>query len=123
MNHRHPSIAPDSSEVAALQLTLDDIGLVRSGDILITVWSGESLVFVWRDFTAYGLMVDSSLGGSEPTLWEIQSTTGFSSVVAFAQTPAFAEQVAPPLPLVRGRHYFVSVYGEHPRYGIQEFVF
>jgi hypothetical protein len=123
MIQRQTSIALDTREAAALELTLDDAGLIRSGDIAITVCSGESLVFVWRDSTAYGLMVDSSLGGSEPTIWEVHSVVGFSSVVAFGQTPVFAEQVAPPLPLTRGQHYFVSVYGAHPRYGIQEFVF
>jgi len=68
-------------------------------------------------------MVDSSLSGHEPTLWEIDSAVGFSSSVAFGHPPALAGEVAPPLPLIRGRHYFVSVYGGYPRYGIQEFVY
>jgi hypothetical protein len=123
MNHRDTSIVPDSSDVAALQLTLDETGLTRSGDIAITVVQGVSLIFAWQNAVAYGLMVDGSLSGSEPPLWEVHSAIGFSSVVVFAQTPAFAEQIAPPLPLVRGQHYFVSVYAKHPRYGIQEFVF
>ena len=98
-------------------------GLVTSGDIAITMFCGASVIFTWPDAVAYGLMVDSSLGGHEPVLWEIDSAVGFSSVVAFGQCPQFAREVASPLPLIRGRRYFVSVYGGYPSYGIQEFVY
>ena len=79
-------------------------------------------MFVWPNATAYGLMIDRSLTGEERTLWEIHSTVGFSTCVAFGQVPRFAEEIIGPAPLVPGCRYFVSVYGTYPRYGIQEFV-
>ncbi len=120
----HSSLALDGpTREATLELSVDDVGLIHSGDIPVKVIPGASLVFVWHDAVGYGLMVDSSLGGKEPTLWEIDGTVGFSSLVAYGEIPPFARGVAAPLPLVRGRHYFVSVYGAFPRYGIQEFVY
>jgi hypothetical protein len=116
-----PSVSTGSP--ATLELTLGADGLITSGDVPITVISGASLIFVWPDAVAFGLMVDSSLSGREPALWEIESAVGFSSSVAFGQLPQLAREVAPPLLLIRGRRYFVSVYGEYPRYGIQEFMY
>ncbi len=104
---------------ATLELSVDDVGLIHSGHIPITVIPGASLVFVWHDAVGYGLMVDSSLGGKEPALWEIDSNIGFSSLVVYGEIPPFAHEVAAPLPLVRGTRYFVSVYGAYPIYGIR----
>lgn len=119
-----PSLAADGlTRSAALELALDEAGLIRSGDIPIRVVAGDSLQFVWRDAVAYGLMVDSSLDGKKPTLWEVDSSAGFSSVIVYARVPLFAREVATPLLLIRGGHYFVSVYGAFPSYGIQEFVY
>ena len=110
-----------SAAAAAGELSRDSRGFLRSGDISITVVHGESTMFVWPNAIGYGLMVDSSLDGADRTIWEIHSTIGFSTHVAFGRLPQFAEEIVAPMLLVRGRRYFVSVYGTYPRYGIQEF--
>lgn len=106
---------------AAPQFTRDADGFARSGDIEITVMKGVSALFVWTNAVAFGLMVDSSLGGEESPLWELHSTVGFSSALAYGSVPLFAEAISGPVALIPGRRYFVSVYGAYPRFGIQEF--
>lgn len=111
-----------SATNAALELTRDANGLLHSGDIPITVVSSASPLFVWPNAIAFALMVDSSLGGNGRILWEIHSTIGFSSSVAFGHVPLFAQEIAGPLSAIAGSHYFVSIYGTYPHFGIQEFV-
>ena len=108
-------------ENTAPEFTLDASGMARSGDIQIAVTGGPSPLFVWANATAYGLMVDTSLTGNDSTLWEVHSTVGMSSVVAYGCLPQFAEEICTPMELTPGRRYYVSVYGAYPHYGIQEF--
>jgi len=114
---------PTATSLETIEFTRDAEGLSRSGDIPITVFAGTALIFAWPDAVAYGLMVDSSLRGDEPTLWEINRALGFSSSVIYGQCPKFVQEIRAPLPLLPGQRYFVSVYGPYPRYGIQEFLY
>jgi hypothetical protein len=113
------AMTPDNR---APELVRDESGLLRSGDIAISVIDGRPPMFVWSDAIAYGLMVDTSLAGDGRTIWEVHSTVGFSTSVLFGHIPDFAEEICNASPLVPGRRYFVSVYGSYPRYGIQEFI-
>ena len=106
----------------ALELTRDTDGLLHSGDIPITVANGALPLFAWPDAIAFALMVDSSLSGNDRVLWEIHSIVGFSSSVAFGHVPLFAQEIAGPSSMTAGSHYFVSIYGTYPHFGIQEFV-
>jgi hypothetical protein len=107
---------------AAPEFTRDESGLMKAGDIPITVASGGPPMFVWLNAVAYSLIIDTSLAGNERTMWEVNSTVGFSMAVRFGVVPEFAEEICGPVPLIPGLHYFVSIYGTYPRYGIREFV-